>query len=154
MKSVLSIFSNPVVTTNAPKPITIDEIAEGDYCILKSIHGTTLKPMVIYGKLKCSSKDREANKLTIRDTAKGDTHTLKTLNGSEYLNKLLDDYMRKNDGQVMEGIWSFSNLIANAVAIVTTFFIVPRLWFSKTCLNRSLVETIINTRVVGTSGVE
>lgn len=105
-----------MVTTNAPKPITIDEMAEGDYCIVSSLFGTTINPFV-KAKPKPSSKKPELNKVTPRDTEELDflttilKSTYKTVNETGYLKNLLDNYTKKIDGQVMEGIWNFSNYL-------------------------------------------
>lgn len=119
-----SVFSHHAVTTNTPKAITIDETAEGDYCIVNSIYGTTIKPMVIFGKPKLGPKGLETNKITLKDMVEGDYSTLnkilrstrKPVDGYGHLKHLLDDYMRKKHGQVMEGIWNFSNVTVNVVA--------------------------------------
>lgn len=106
-----------MVTTNAPKPIKIEETAEGDYCIVNSLFGAATKPFVTKAKPKPSSKVPKLNKITPRDAEELDLlstilkSTYKTVNETGYLKNLLDNYMKKEDGQVMEGIWNFSNCL-------------------------------------------
>lgn len=105
-----------MVTTNTPKPITIDEMAEGDYCIVNSIYGSTIKPMVIPGKPKPNPKGPGTNRNSLKDTVEEDYRTIKKILRSTHkpiddLKNLLDNYMRKKDGQVMEGISNFSNVV-------------------------------------------
>lgn len=97
-------------------------MAEGDYCIVNSIYETTLKPLAIMRNFKPIAMDPEAKKITSRNATEGGglntilKSTYKTKNEYTYLKNLVQNYMRKKDGQVMEGIWNFSNQIVHIVA--------------------------------------
>lgn len=118
---ILFFPSDPVITTNAPKPIRIQETAEGDYCIINSIFESTIKPVFSSGKSKPSWNDYKAYKITVRDAAETDIPILKsthkTVNEYGNLKNLVENYMKKKDGQVMEGIWNFSNHIVDHIAL-------------------------------------